>query len=199
MTGDLIPATDGLNLGSKSLRWNIPAVKSTAIVTNLNADMLDGLHRTSFVMMMRMMVGTYFAPAEVSVGTTETTVIEAPESVPSGRLRFYIPSFSATYRWTNLAGGNPTCRLRIDFGIYDEEIDDYVWKEKNYIEFDGVDLYKHPVALVRAIIDSADAKEWVAGVTGPKDIAFRLRAYTTAGTVAFGNRSFSGTWSQHYT
>ena len=196
---DLLPATDGLNLGSASLtrRWNIPAVKNITMVTNLNADRLDGLHRTGFTTFLGLVLA-YFSPTEVSVGA-ETTLIEKIEWVDASKSRFFIPSFSAYYRWTDLAGGNPTCTLKFYFGkgAVGDEFADPVYTAKNFVEFQGVDLFKHPVALVRSILDSSDFMEYAGGMSN-RNVGLKVTAVTSAGTVAFGDNSLSGIYAEKW-
>lgn len=148
------------------------------------------------------MMLNYFAASEVTVGSTaEAVLVEFTEDVSSALLNFYMPSFCGYYRWTDLAGGNPTCTLKlkaakIGYGTGPPVDGDYV--DKNYVRFDGVDLFKHPVSLVRALIDFSDFVTWMTGITN-KTVGWRVVAQSSAGALAIGDRSFAGIFGQKST
>jgi len=221
---DLLPAADGLFLGSDTKRWdgsklanltaeNITqgsvitrprfvstvasgtqpyACSSTTRNVNLNADRLDDQHRTAFTRNLQL-PSILFIPEEITVDVNETVIASYSATLSTLYKIWFCPSFSAYYKWTDLAGGNPECTLRfytsIDGGLN--------YRPLNYVRFHGVDLFKHPVALVRSFIDVFDAAEWSQGMSGI-DYVLEVRAVASAGSLVFGDRSLSGLYSDKH-
>jgi hypothetical protein len=137
----------------------------------------------------------YFSAGEVSVTTTEKTVVTTTRDISSDQVWSVVPFYSAYYRWTDLAGGNPSCTLKFRYGLSPVgSITPITYTDKNYVTFDGVDLFKHPISLTRALINPADSAEYNAGFTKRRFI-LQMRATTTDGTVAFGNNSLAGLYA----
>jgi hypothetical protein len=212
---DLLPAADGLFLGNDSRRWDgskVINLDASKIASGMLSESRGGLGKAlvptwtsgyalhyflgSWRMTPKwgrtiMMMPAYFDAIDISVGTEETTIFAVNDS-PT-KTKHYIPSFSADYRFTDLGGGNPTCTLRLYFSKDEGE----TFRALNYVRFQGVDSYRHPVSLVRAIVDYADFLEFAAGAQSGDYVIWQVRAVLdTTGTVVFSDRSFSGIYAE---
>jgi hypothetical protein len=213
-----MPATDGLFLGSDTKRWdgskliNLDAADITSGVLSADRGGLGVYLSPTWTNQYTLVYRTIPAPARwvmvpkwghtlsmlqtffdsndtVVTGTTETVIYQVTD-VPSKAGKIYIPSFSADYRFTDLQGTNPLCTMRLYFSKDGGE----TYRQLNYVEFQGVDLYRHPVALVRALADYDDFLEFAGGFGPTNTIVWEVKAVldTADADVVFANKSFSG-------